>query len=143
MRLIKLAQFFAPALMLAAQAPVAFAADIVLTVDGIASNEGKVMVALFDKAAEFPNGKYKSAQMLPSAKGALKFVFKDLPAGRYAISAFHDVNNNNRLDVNQMGIPTEPLGASRDARGQMGPPKFDDAAVTVGKDALNLTIHLK
>ena len=53
----------------------------------------------------------------------------------------HDKNANGKLDSNIVGIPTEPYGASRDARGRMGPPAFEDAAVDVQGDTA-LTIHL-
>jgi uncharacterized protein (DUF2141 family) len=54
-------------------------------------------------------------------------VFEDVPPGEYAIAAFHDENGNNGLDRNFLGIPSEGTGASNDARGFMGPPRYDDA----------------
>lgn len=124
-------------------APAASAADITVTVDGIANAQGTVMVGLYNKAGEFPKGKRIADQEAPAAKGAVTVVFKDVPAGQYALSAFHDVNKNHRLDVNMQGIPTEPVGSSRDAIGNMGPPKFEDAVFTVGSAALAQTIHVK
>ena len=124
-------------------ASAAQAADIHLTVEGVASAEGKVMVALFDKASEFPRGKLSLASMVPATPGAVKVVFTGVEPGKYAISAYHDVNGNQRLDANMLGIPSEPYGFSRDARGKMGPPSFDDAAFEVGKENLNLTLRVK
>ena len=66
---------------------------------------------------------------------------RDVPPGRYGVSVMHDKNANGKLDTNIVGIPTEPDGASRDARGRMGPPAFEDAAVDVQGDTA-LTIHL-
>lgn len=120
----------------------AAAADLTVTVDGVTGAQGNVMVALFDKASEFPSGNRFKVQMVPAAAGTARLVFKDIPPGRYALSAFQDVNGNGRLDANMVGLPTEPYGASRDARGKMGPPAFDDAAVTLGGQPLSLTIHL-
>ena len=124
-------------------ATAAHAADVRVTVEGVASAEGKVMLALFDKAADFPRGKMSLGNMAPAAAGAVKVVFADVAPGRYAISAFHDVNGNQRLDANMVGIPSEPYGFSKDARGKMGPPSFDEAAFEVGKDTVNLTIRVK
>lgn len=120
----------------------AAAADLTVTVDGMAGAQGNLMVALFDKASEFPSGNRLKVQMVPAAAGTVRLVFTDIPPGRYALSAFHDVNGNGRLDANMGGLPTEPYGASRDARGKMGPPAFDDAAVTLAAQPLSLTIHL-
>ena len=68
-------------------------------------------------------------------------VLRDVPPGRYGVSVMHDRNANGKLDTNIVGIPTEPYGASGDARGRMGPPAFEEAAVDVQGDTA-LTIHL-
>ena len=68
-------------------------------------------------------------------------VLRDVPPGRYGVTVMHDKNANGKLDSNIVGIPTEPYGASRDARGRMGPPAFEDATVDVQGDTA-LTIHL-
>jgi len=54
-------------------------------------------------------------------------VFKKVPAGTYGLSAFHDQNNNGKLDTNLLGMPTEDYCASNNARGVLGPPSFSDA----------------
>jgi uncharacterized protein (DUF2141 family) len=54
-------------------------------------------------------------------------VFRGIPAGTYGLSAFHDKNNNGKLDTNFVGMPIEDYCASNNARGFMGPPSFDDA----------------
>lgn len=54
-------------------------------------------------------------------------VFKNIPAGTYGLSAFHDQNNNGKLDTNLFGMPTEDYCASNNARGVLGPPSFGDA----------------
>jgi uncharacterized protein (DUF2141 family) len=123
-------------------ASTAFATDVGVTIDGVKSANGNVVVAIFDKASEFPRGKRMMSKVVPAVEGAVTVVFSDVPPGRYALSAFHDVNANGRLDTNMVGRPTEPHGASRDARGSFGPPKFEDAAVVVGADTVQLTIHL-
>ena len=51
-------------------------------------------------------------------------VFPGVARGVYAISAFHDRNDNGRLDTNFLGLPTEDYCASRDARNHFGPPTF-------------------
>ena len=135
--------FIATLITAAVAATTAYAADVRVTIEGVASAEGKVMAALFDKAAEFPRGKMSVGNMAPAAVGAVKVVFADVPPGKYVISVYHDVNGNQRLDANMVGIPSEPYGFSRDARGKMGPPSFDDAVFEVSKDTVNLTIRVK
>jgi uncharacterized protein (DUF2141 family) len=57
-----------------------------------------------------------------------------IPQGTYAIACYHDENNNGKLDTKFMGIPKEGTGASNDARGTMGPPKFKDAKFQLVSD---------
>lgn len=54
----------------------------------------------------------------------------------------HDENGNGKLDSNWLGIPSEPVGASNDARGQFGPPSFEDAAFELGPGDVTVTIRL-
>jgi uncharacterized protein (DUF2141 family) len=61
----------------------------------------------------------------------------------YAVSAFHDENSNGNLDTNFMGIPREGVGASNNAKGHLGPPKFEAAAFQFSGGKLNLKITIK
>jgi uncharacterized protein (DUF2141 family) len=121
----------------------ACAGDLKVTISGLSSSEGKLMVAVFNVAANFPQGKPLQGQMVAATKGDMSVVFKDLAPGRYAVSAFHDVNGNGRLDANMMGMPTEPYGFSRDAKGSFGPPKFDDAAFTQSAESQQIVLRVQ
>jgi len=70
-------------------------------------------------------------------------VFESIPPGVYALSAFHDKNNNGKLDTNLLSIPTEDYGASNNARGTFGPPSFDDAKFTYRGGTVRLEAVLK
>jgi len=56
---------------------------------------------------------------------------------------FHDENSNGKLDTNFIGMPKEGVRASNDAKGHMGPPKFEAAAFKYsgGELVLKVTIH--
>jgi uncharacterized protein (DUF2141 family) len=68
--------------------------------------------------------------------------FREIAPGRYAVSVYHDENSNGKLDTNFLGIPREGVGASNNARGHMGSPKFDAAAFPFAGGRLNLTITI-
>jgi uncharacterized protein (DUF2141 family) len=70
-------------------------------------------------------------------------VFRGVPKGSYALSAFHDQNENGKLDTNFMGLPIEDYGTSRNARGTFGPPSFDDAKFTYRGGRQRLEAELK
>jgi uncharacterized protein (DUF2141 family) len=75
--------------------------------------------------------------------GAAVCVFKSVPKGVYAISAFHDQNNNGKLDTNFIGLPTEDYCASRDARNTFGPPSFADARFSYAGGVKRLSARMK
>ena len=59
------------------------------------------------------------------------FLIKNLPIGEYAVRAFHDENNNGKLDKGMFGQPIEGWGVSNDARGFMSAPPFKKMLVKV------------
>ncbi len=135
----------AAALFLAAAcaAPLASAADLSVNVAGLRSTQGIVLVALFDTAQAFPKaGKQIGAQMAPAQGSSAQVVFRNLPAGRYALTAFHDENSNGKLDFNMLGSPLEAVGFSNDAFGTAAAPVFDKAAIDLNADSA-ITINLR
>jgi len=61
-------------------------------------------------------------------------IVRDVPPGRYAVQAFHDENDNHRVDRALFGIPKEGVGFSNDAPIGLGPPKWADAAFAITND---------
>ncbi len=102
---------------------------IELRIGNIRSSEGQVLVVLFAQEDGFPSEPDKAfaKDIVPAKPGATRATFV-VPPGRYAALAVHDVNGNGDCDMAwPIPIPKEPVGASRNAKGFMGPPKFRDA----------------
>ena len=104
---------------------------------------GEIHIAIYDSKETFeqdrgeqggPASGIVDGLVVPVGQGSFSHTF-DLPSGNYAVGIFHDVNGNNRLDTNLFGVPKEQYGFSNDASGRFGPPSFDDAAISVTKDA--------
>ena len=115
----------------------AAAADLEVSIEGLRSAEGDVRVALHRYNADvvFPSdGGIVARASRPADTGGVRIIFAGLPPGDYAVAAFHDADGNGELGTNILGIPTEGYGFSNGARGFMGPPSFDDAAVAIGSD---------
>jgi len=124
----------------------AHAADLTVLVDNVASDAGQVLVGVFDQAETFPRAMLRGERAPAStrdASGRVKLVFTGLAPGRYALSAFHDLDDNGKLNANVMGLPTEPYGFSRDARGNFGPPAFADAAVDMPEAGLTVKVRVQ
>ena len=119
-------------------------ARVVVTIIGFESDAGQVMVALWDDPEHFPTGESHVAALRAVIKdGSAQLEFIDVAPGEYALSVFHDENDNGELDTGFMGIPKEPFGTSNDARGRFGPPKFDDARFQVADGVVELTVNLQ
>lgn len=95
----------------------------------INDDQGSIYVAVYDQANHFlKEKKVRFQKIIPvSEQGNLEITLPDLPAGTYAISCFHDVNGNGKLDKNFLGIPSEPYGFSNNARPTFRAPNWEEA----------------
>lgn len=120
----------------------ASAADMRVTVTEGPATPSVLYISLHDSAATYATAQPVASQTAPMRNGVAQVVFLGLPPGRYALRAFADENGNTKLDTNMLGIPTERLGFSNDAKGTMGPPGFDAAALPVEATDVATAIHL-
>ncbi len=100
-----------------------------LTIDlpNVRSAQGSVMVALCgDPAVQFPGTCIHYRGMARAAAGSVSVRVEGVPAGRYAVQAFHDENGNLRPD-----IPPEGYAFGNN---QPWPPSFETAAIQVKGD---------
>ncbi|MDT4856944.1 hypothetical protein FQZ97_913500 [compost metagenome] len=117
------------------------AADLRVTVTDGPSGPSTLYLTLFDSAEALANNQALASQKVALLDGAAQLVFSGLPVGRYVIKSFADENGNAKLDTNILGRPTERYGFSNNARGRMGPPTFDAAAVQLDADS-SITFRL-
>lgn len=123
------------------------AAEVQVTITGLRSTQGRIKAALFRGDEAFPVD-YDAAyavKLTRAVEGA-RIVFRDVPAGEYAVSLYHDENRSGKLDTNFIGMPKEGVGVSRNPKGRLGPPRFRDAVFTVpatSSTAIQLPIVLK
>lgn len=118
------------------------AADLSITVDGVASADGRLMVALYNSADTFRGRPYR-ALTAPAAAGAVTLEVKDLPAGDYAFAVYHDANSNGKLDLNAVGMPVEDYAFSNNAMGKRGPASYDDARFPVPAGGAAASVNLR
>ncbi len=94
------------------------------------NDEGKVMVGLYNEKGKFLDETYVSLSSEIENKEA-KVTFTNVPDGTYAISSYHDADDDGTLDMFMGMIPTESYGCSNGATGFFGPPKWEDAKFEV------------
>ena len=121
-------------------------ADNIIHVDmtGLRSDKGQVLCALFSSAEAFPTKADNAVARLAAKIAERQAVcdFTGISPGTYAVSVVHDENSNGKLDRNFIGMPREGVGASNDAKGHMGPPKFGAAWFPYRGGRLDLKIHV-
>ena len=112
--------------------PLTLAADVVVSVSGMAGSSGSIGCGLFPGERGFPMDN-SVAQMvwLPADPQGVRCVFADVVPGLYAVSVVHDLNGNRKVDTNFVGMPQEAWGVSNNVRPTLRPPRFDEAAFNV------------
>jgi len=123
---------------------VVFAQQNILTVNitGISSIRGDVYVYLYTSGESFPieiseANSFKKAEVVSNS---VTVIFENLKPGIYAVSVYQDIDANGKINKNFLGIPKEPVGVSNNAKGFMGPPKYEDAKFNLNS---NKAIEIK
>ena len=106
-----------------------------VTVTGFKNEKGKAMVGLYNLKADFLRNTYKSFAA-KIVDGKVQVSFKDIPDGSYAISVYHDENDNNEFDRLFGMIPKEDYGNSNNVPPRFGPPKWEDARFDIKADSV-------
>ena len=108
-------------------AGVAQAASLDVVVADVRNDKGIVRVAVCTEA-EFLQPTCGHIGRAPAHQGEVVVHLDDVPPGVWAAQAYHDENENGAIDRNLLGIPTEGIGFSNDAKMMFGPPSFASAA---------------
>jgi uncharacterized protein (DUF2141 family) len=124
----------------AASAP---AASIDVSVTGLRSTKGQVLVCLTANPKKFPDCSDDKAAVRLAIKSinASQFRLTAPGPGTYAIALVHDENINNKMDM-RLFLPREGFGFSRNPAIGMGPPKFKSASFSVNGNTAQ-TIKMK
>ncbi|WP_109434560.1 DUF2141 domain-containing protein [Aquimarina sp. AU119] len=113
---------------------------ITVTVPNVTSSEGEVLFGLYDENTFMKAAPIKGEKSIIT-DGVAKITFTNVPAGVYAISCFHDINGNNRMDFEPNGIPKENYGVSNNSM-SYGPPMWGEAKFEVTSENLELEIRM-
>ena len=106
-----------------------------IEITDLRNNSGKVMLEVFDEKEKVIN-----REMSEIKEKSCQFMIKNLMAGKYAVRFYHDENQNNVMETNMFGKPTEGYGFSNNVKGTFGPPPFEKWLFSIVEDK---TIVLK
>lgn len=118
--------------------------NLTVFVKNIRNTKGQIGFCLFKTGSGFPKHPEKAIQcaFVRINMSSAEHTFTNVPFGTYAVCAFHDENNDKKINANFFGIPTEGVGVSNNAKGHFGPPKFDDAKFNFTGPGQTVTISL-
>jgi acyl-CoA reductase-like NAD-dependent aldehyde dehydrogenase/uncharacterized protein (DUF2141 family) len=106
---------------------------------------GELAYLVFASSSGFPDERKMAIRrgFLPILDGAQQLrIETHLLPGTYAVSVYEDLNGNQKLDRNLIGIPKEPVGVSGNPSARLGPPRFDKCFFRLGHSAQTIRITL-
>jgi uncharacterized protein (DUF2141 family) len=118
---------------------------IEITITGFPNTNGHVRVALYNSSSSFNKPEQAFKELDTEVTGTSVIIKMDsIPPGEYAFGVFHDANNNQSLDQNLLGIPTEGFAFSNNAMGTFGPPSYNQCKFTLAeKSFVNQSVSLR
>lgn len=117
--------------------------SLTVKVDNLRNTKGDVLFALYNKKGSIPDEKFKNYFRMIRGEisgDSAEVVFRNLPAGRYAVSILHDEDSNGKIKKGFL-LPKEGVGFScYHTINLSNRPSFKKASFALQK---NLTVTVK
>jgi uncharacterized protein (DUF2141 family) len=120
------------------------AGDLIIHLTGLPSDQGQAVVLIYRSGDGFPIKETRAwrRESAPVAAHAATLHVTGVPYGTYAFTVYQDMNANRKLDTNFIGIPKEPVGVSKNARGRFGPPRWKDANFELNQPVVEMNVTM-
>ena len=122
-------------------ADAAGAAGLTLVLDGVAQGRGEVRVALYPDRERFDEREPFATASRPAAATRLEITFERVPAGRYAMLVYQDIDGDGELGRGAWGIPDEPWTGSTTGT-RLRAPSWPAYAFELPADGLSMELRL-
>ncbi|MBU6119398.1 DUF2141 domain-containing protein [Hymenobacter siberiensis] len=118
--------------------------SVTVVVSSLVSTTASVRLYFYNNREGFlKSGKWAfSKSVKPQGKSEFSLPV-ELPRGEWAVAITQDLNNNDKIDKNFLGIPTEPYAFSNNVRPTIAAPGFDECKFTVDEPGKVVSIVLK
>ncbi len=122
-----------------------YATDIEVNINNIKPIVGKLFIALDVKDTYDKDDKSNSFFSLRKKvlASSHKIIISDVNPGTYALSVFHDVDNNNKLSTNFFGVPSEGYGFSNNVVGSFSMPTFKEASFIINNKQKIISLNVE
>ncbi|MGI4873976.1 MAG: DUF2141 domain-containing protein [Janthinobacterium lividum] len=117
---------------------------VTVTVTALASTQSVVKLNFYNAPEKFLKDGQQAFRLIlrPGGKNEVT-VPVELASGEWAVALTQDTNNNDKLDKNFLGIPTEPYAFSNNVRPRFAPPKFEECKFLVDGPGKVVSITLR
>jgi uncharacterized protein (DUF2141 family) len=116
-----------------------------IQINALRNNKGQICANLYNSSKGFPQNKAKvfQSKCVKIGESATLVKFENLAAGSYAVAVIHDENGDREMNNDDLGIPVEGFGFSRNPEVMTKPPTFADTALFVVGASTEAKINLK
>ncbi len=118
------------------------ARSLTVVVEGVQNSEGHIRVDVCT-SDQFLGDHCVASGDAPATKGTTLVTVADVGPGVYAVQAFHDRNDNHRVDRGLLGVPKEDVGFSGAPKIGLHGPAFLAASFTRSLEPQVVTVRLK
>ena len=141
---LPLAAYLSAALLTAPTPPAPETTAVSVVVTDLPSTQATLKLYFYNVKENFLVRNHYTLLKYVKPAGRNKVVYPiQLPAGEWAIALTQDLNENDLVDRNLIGIPTEPYAFSNNVHPRFKAPSFDDCKFTVGGPSETVTISMK
>ena len=110
---------------------------LTIDVNNILILKGKMYIGIYNNEKDFKDKKYYTGMVTNVKSKTIRIVFR-LPKGTYSVQMFQDTNDDETMN-SLFGVPLEPYGVSRNAKGF---PSFSNTRFKLDKNK-KINIKLK
>lgn len=107
-------------------------ATVTVVIENVLADGGTILAGLHNSESFMKSDGIANASA-PGIKGEVTLTFEKVQPGTYAIMVMHDANDNQRMDREANGMPTENYGMTGEMEA-FGPPVFDNAKFEMGAE---------
>ena len=144
MNVLSLCSLLIGSSLLGAATPAVDTAPVTVVVSSLVSITSTVKLYFYNTPDGFlKSGKWAFSKVVkPEGKRGFTLPV-NLPKGEWAVAITQDLNNNDKIDKNFIGIPTEPYAFSNNVHPTVAAPKFNECKFTVEGPGKVVSIVLK
>lgn len=117
---------------------------LTIVVNGIQTQAGSIRLVIYNSAATFlERDKHAYRVIKPVGNHASLSFELTIPHAYYAITCYHDINENQRLDQSALGYPLEPYAMSNNVNIKWRRPTFNETKFAFDKENQTINLDLK